>query len=125
MQKVIFISYIRNGKAIYFFRSVSADSKAFARRATQTVKTQFKTETIYSTRTFTPNFGKFAGQEVEVPTNDLAAYNKLIKSFSQKPVAPRVSPAQYNGADRYFAPVAFDQYRMRQELATYPQTFGK
>lgn len=121
MQKVIFISYTRNGKAIYFFRSVSADSKSFARRATQTVKTQFRTETIQSTRTFTPNFGKFAGQQVEIATSDLAAYNKLIKSFSQKPASPRVSPAQYNGADRYFAPVAFDQYRQRQEMALYPQ----
>jgi len=121
MQKVIFISYTRNGKAIYFFRAVNADSKSFARRATQTVKTQFKTETIYSIRTFTPKFGKFAGQEVEIATTDLAAYFKLIKSFSQKPVAPRVSPQHFNGADRYFAPVAFDQYRMRQEMAMYPR----
>jgi hypothetical protein len=121
MQKVIFISYTRNGKAIYFFRSVSADSKSFARRATQTVKTQFRTETIQSTRTFTPNFGKFAGQQVEIATSDLAAYNKLIKSFSQKPASPRVGPQSFNGADRYFHPVAFDQYRMRQEMATYPR----
>lgn len=123
MQKVIFISYTRNGKPVYYFRAVTTlqDSKAFARRATQTVKTGFKTETIQSTRTFTPNFGKFAGQQVEIATADLAAYNKLIKSFSQKPVSPRVSPAQYNGADRYFAPVAFDQYRQRQEMAIYPR----
>lgn len=121
MQKVIFISYIRNNKPVYFFRAVSADSKAFARRATQTVKTQFKTETIHSTRLFVPNFGKFAGQQVEVATSDLAAYNKLIKSFAQKPVAPRVGPQHFNGADRYFAPVAYDQYRMRQEMATYPR----
>lgn len=120
MQKVIFISYIRNNKPVYFFRAVSADSKSFARRATQTVKTQFKTETIHSTRTFTPKFGKFAGQEVEIATTDLAAYFKLIKSFAQKPVAPRVGPQHFNGADRYFAPVAFDQYRMRQEMAMYP-----
>ena len=120
MQKVIFISYTRNGKQIYFFRAVNAESKAFARRATQTVSTGFRTETIHSTRTFTPNFGKFAGQQVEIATSDLAAYFKLIKSFSQKPVAPRVGPQHFNGADRYFAPVAFDQYRMRQEMALYP-----
>lgn len=121
MQKVIFISYTRNGKAIYFFRGVNAESKAFARRATRTVSTGFRTETIHSTRTFTPKFGKFAGQQVEVATTDLAAYNKLIKSFAQKPVAPRVGPQHFNGADRYFAPVAFDQYRMRQEMAMYPR----
>lgn len=121
MQKVIFISYIRNNKPVYFFRSVSADSKSFARRATQTIKTQFRTETVQSTRVFIPNFGKFAGQEVEVATTDLAAYNKLIKSFAQKPASPRVGPQSFNGADRYFHPVAFDQYRMRQEMATYPR----
>ncbi|HNC46793.1 MAG TPA: hypothetical protein PLU80_21665 [Acidobacteriota bacterium] len=121
MQKVIFISYTRNGKPVYYFRAVNTDSKAFGRRATQTVKTGFKTETIQSTRTFTPNFGKFAGQQVEIATADLAAYNKLIKSLIQKPATPRVSPQHFNGADRYFHPVAFDQYRMRQEMALYPR----